>query len=286
VDVVTAQDGGFVSLFNGRDLTGWFATPRTYSELWPGGPTIQQALPGAIPDDYNEQAAEHPAVWTVEDGAIVGRQDEPGSGWGGYLVSEGTFGDFELVLEAKPDWPADTGVMLRKLPHTFHGIQVLVDHRKSGSIAGFFGNGIGSFHAVPFALDARYDEHDQPIGLGMDDPATSVEPFDESKRAMLTYAATIEQFLDVWHWLDWNEFQIRVVGEKPVVTTWVNGTKIAELDMATLEAPRYDADAVASMLGPRGHIAFEVHDNDPMLGEGRWGREAACRWRNIRIKEL
>lgn len=56
--------------------------------------------------------------------------------------------------------------------------------------------------------------------------------------------------------------------------------------MATLKFPNYDADAVAAALGRGGHIAFEVHDNDGMLKEGRCGRGAACRWRNVRIKEL
>ena len=40
------------------------------------------------------------------------------------------------------------------------------------------------------------------------------------------------------------------------------------------------------MLGDRGHIALEVHDNDAMFGEARWGKGAQCRWRNIRIKDL
>ena len=56
--------------------------------------------------------------------------------------------------------------------------------------------------------------------------------------------------------------------------------------MATLEAPNYAAAAVAALLGRRGHIGFEVHDNDIRFGERRWGRHAACRWRNVRIKEL
>ena len=280
------MENGFVPLFNGRDLTGWFATPRGYGALWPGGPTVAEAYPGEFPDDYDERAADHPAVWTVDDGAIVGRQDAPGSGWGGYLASEGAYGDYELVLEAKPDWPADTGIYLRKRPSTWHGIQVLLDHRKSGSIAGFYGNGLGGFHAVPFALDARYDEDGQPVGLGPDDPATTLEPFDERKREMLTYAATLDEFLDIWRWRDWNEFRIRIVGAKPVVTSWVNGVKIAQLDMAMLVAPNYDAEVTAAFLGRKGHIAFEVHDNDSRFGERRWGIGAACRWRNIRIKEL
>jgi len=281
-----ADENGFVSLFDGKTLNGWFATPRTYGQMWPGGPTVQEAYPEAFPADYNEQAAKHPAVWTVEDGAIVGRQDSPGSGWGGYLVTEKTYGDFELTFEANPDWPADTGIMLRKKPDTFHGVQVLLDHRKSGSIGGFYGNGISGFHAVPFALDVVLDADGNPASLRQDDPETSIEPFRQAKRDLLTEACGIEEFLGAWKFQDWNAFRIRLVGAKPKATVWINGVLIASIDLAAMKFPNYDADAVAGFLGPKGHLAFEVHDNDKMLGEGRWGRTAACRWRNIRIKEL
>lgn len=284
---MTTQDAnGFEPLFNGVDLTGWFTTQRSYDEMWPGGPKVLEAFSDFFPSDYNERAAEHPAVWTVEDGVIVGRQDAPGSGWGGYLVSERRYGDFELILEANPDWPADTGIMLRKQAHSFHGLQVLVDHRQSGSIGGFYGNGISSFHAVPFAVDALLDDAGRAVGLREDDPATSLEPFDQGKRDLLTYAAGVDEFLAAWRFLDWNEFRVRVVGAKPVVTVWINGVKIAAIDLATLVAPNYDSDAVAAFLGREGHIAFEVHDNDGMLRERRWAPGAACRWRNIRIREL
>jgi hypothetical protein len=139
---------------------------------------------------------------------------------------------------------------------------------------------------VPFALDACYDDTGVAVGLGPDDPGTSVEPFHERKRQMLSYAATLEEFLDVWHWLDWNEFRIRIVGAKPTVTAWENDLKVVAVDMAALQAPHYDADDVAQLPGPRGHIAFEVHDNDPILGDGRWRPGVACRWRNVRVKEL
>ncbi|WP_320203620.1 3-keto-disaccharide hydrolase [Agrobacterium rosae] len=285
--MTNSDDTGFVPLFDGKTLEGWFATPRTYGEMWPGGPTVSEAHPKLFPADYNEKAALHPAVWTVEDGAIVGRQDAPGSGWGGYLVTERQYGDFDLRFEAKPDWPADTGIMLRKKAQTFHGFQVLLDHRKSGSIGGFYGNGISGFHAVPFALDVVTDEGGKPVGLREDDPATSIEPFRQSKRDLLSEACTAEEFLEAWKFEDWNDFRIVITGIKPQATCWINGLKIASIDLASITYPNYDADAVAQFLGPKGHIAFEVHDNDwGGLGQGRWGHEAACRWRNIRIKEL
>jgi len=144
---------------------------------------------------------------------------------------------------------------------------VLIDHRVSCSIGGFYGNGIGGFHAVPFAIDARYDADGNAIGLGPDDPTTTLERFRDTKRDMLTVAASLDEFLDVWRWQDWNELRVRIVGAQPVVTTWVNGLTVAELDMATLVAPNYNAAAVAALLGRRGHIAFEVHDNDTRFGE-------------------
>jgi len=76
------------------------------------------------------------------------------------------------------------------------------------------------------------------------------------------------------------------VGALPVIMTWVNGLKIAELNTATLTSPDYDPAAVLAALGDRGHLALEVHDNDAYFGDARWGTGAACRWRNIRIKAL
>ena len=188
------NEPGFEPLFDGVSLTGWSAIPRHYGQLYPGGPGVLDVNTD-FPRDYNSQADAHPAAWSVEDGAIVGRQQPEGSGYGGYLISDRGYGDFELRLEANPDWPADTGIMVRRRRDSWEGLQVLIDHRQSGSIGGFYGNGIGGFHAVPFALDARRAPDGTPIGLQLDDPATSVEPFTPEKRAMLTKSAQAEDFL-------------------------------------------------------------------------------------------
>jgi hypothetical protein len=103
---------------------------------------------------------------------------------------------------------------------------------------------------------------------------------------MLTKSADVKDFLAVWRWCDWNDFSIRCVGAKPFSTVWINDLLVAEIDLARLQAPHYQPDAVQALLGTRGHIALEVHDNDPVLGPDRWGLGARCRWRNIRIKEF
>lgn len=279
------DEEGFVPLFDGATLDGWHTAPRVYGTIYPGGPSLHTIFTemGVEPPAEPEK---HAAIWHVENGTIVGQQDSPGSGYGGYLVSDETFGDFELVLEARPDWPADTGIMIRRQRDSWEGFQVLLDHRESGGIGGFFGNGLASFSAVPFSVVSKRDGNGTAVGLAADDPATSAEPVTREKIDRLSYAADVQDFLDVWKWDDWNEIRIRCVGALPIITTWVNGLKIAELDTATLDSPDYDPDAVLALLGDRGHIALEVHDNDAMFGEARWGRGAQCRWRNLRVKNL
>ena len=118
--------------------------------------------------------------------------------------------------------------------------------------AGFFGNGIGGFHAVPFALDARRDADGTPVGLQPDDPATSVEPFTTAKRAMLTKSADIEDFLAVWRWHDWNDFRIRCVGAKPRTTVWINDLLVAEIDLRVTWACERHAEPAAVLFGLAG----------------------------------
>ena len=162
-------------------------------QSFPGGPSVAELLAAHnVRTPPNPEA--HPARWFVDDGVLVGEQAEPG--YGGYLVSDESYGDFELSLEARPDWPADTGIMVRRRRDSWEGFQVLLDHRESGGIGGFFGNGLASFSAVPFAVVARRDEDGRVVGLAADDPATSVEPVTQDKIDRLSYAAGVGEFLD------------------------------------------------------------------------------------------
>lgn len=276
---------GWRPLFDGETLAGWQAIPRIYGHSWPGGPhSFERFRREGWPLPVEPE--KHPARWSVEDGAIVGRQSAPGSGYGGYLLSDEAFGDFELELQACPDWPADTGILVRRRPDSWAGFQVLLDHRDHGGIGGFFGNGLAAFSAIPFKLRGKRDAAGNVIGLEEDDPATSLEPLQPEMIARLDHACTAEEFLEVWRWGDWNDFRIRVEGALPVITVWVNEVLVSRLDTATIDAPNYDPEKVSELLGTSGHIALEVHDTDGMMGEGRWGHDARCRWRAIRIRDL
>lgn len=71
--------GAWTPLFNGADLTGW--------------------------------QTEGGAVWTVENGMLVGRQGPDFAH--GDLFTADTYSDFELVVEYRVVWPANTGIWFR-----------------------------------------------------------------------------------------------------------------------------------------------------------------------------
>lgn len=271
---------GFISIFDGKTLEGWHSEPRLPIANYPGGPE-----PKKDTENY-KKALTSKGLWSVVNGAIIGGQDPPGSGLGGYLVSDKEYGDFELLVDAKPDWPIDTGILIRAGNAGVPGIQVLVDHRKSGGLGGFYGNGLAGYHALPYAFDAKYDKDGKAIGLVPEKPETTIEPVTDEKRRMLAYAAPVEEFLAAWKWADWNTFRIRCEGKYAYVTTWINEVKICELDTSKIIHPNYDKEEIFRRMGSKGHISFEVHDNDPKLGKNRWWPGAVCRWKNICIKKI
>ncbi len=276
---------GFRSLFDGKTLNGWRPMPRLPFPRYPGAP-INFRLEGKS----LEEAKKNVGKWTIVDGAIVGEQYPPGNGRGAYLVSEAKFGDFELVMDIKPDWYTDTGFLVRTVADGSPGLQILCDHRPQGGIGGFFGNGLAGIHGMPFAIDAVLDENNNPIRLvpANPNPEEGRVELSERTRGILAYAADVEDFLKVWKVGEFNTIKVRVEGRIPRITTWVNGLKIAELNTANIKWKDYDAETCWEMLGRTGHISLEVHNNgrNDWLGKTRWWPGAQVRWKNIYIREL
>src|SRR5436853_7095550 len=66
------DDTGFVSIFDGKSLDGWKISAKT----------------GHSGKSKNKSGGK----WLIEDGAIVGSQDETGNG--GIIITEKEYGDF------------------------------------------------------------------------------------------------------------------------------------------------------------------------------------------------
>lgn len=275
------------AIFNGKSLKGWKAIPRLYIPRdlkFATMPTreIKQALLKWYEGRGERERVKHTGNWQVIDGAIVGKHNPEDSLHGAYLISKKKFADFELELDVNPDWPIDTGIMIRTHEAGSIGFQVLLDYRPYGTMGGIYGNSIGNFRTAGFAFtgDKLPDYHVTNLRPSeADGNFTAVTP---------AYQGSFDDFIKTWKLNDWNHFKIRCIGRIPVITIWINDVKTCELDTSAIQAEGYNAEAVAQLLGHSGHIAFEVHDVAPgsQLGRDRWAIGAACRWKNIFVTEL
>src|SRR5262245_25979389 len=133
------DDKEWITLFEGKTLDGWHKNPEPIGHGTGGH-------------------------WSVEDGVIAGEQDPPGSGNGGILLTDRKFGDFELVIDMKPDWGVCSGLFLRS---TDKGqcFQMMVDYHDAGNVGHIYGEGLGGFTMRAFDIDGKYDDQKKLIGF-------------------------------------------------------------------------------------------------------------------------
>ncbi|MFO0814702.1 MAG: family 16 glycoside hydrolase [Gemmatales bacterium] len=102
------RDDGFVDIFNGKNLTGWYgwnihAKGGSPAELEKLKPDARAKLIA----DWTADAEKH---WSVQNGELVN------DGHGAYLATEHNYRDYELVLEYKTVPLADSGIYLKATP--------------------------------------------------------------------------------------------------------------------------------------------------------------------------
>ena len=183
--------------------------------------------------------------WVVEGGAIVGSQDTPNNG--GLLFTEAQYGDVEISVETNNDFGPDSGIFLR-CTEEGRGYQCLIDYHPAGTIGGILGEQIWkrrgernfTFGAKPESI--TLNPHAQPCPV-----VPEAWPF-------------------FWRVGQWNEVRVRIVGDPPTITTWINGVQ-----MLTFTEP-------VSQHPVRGHIGLQVH--------GGAGNAGFVRYRNLRVRSV
>ncbi|MCB1092494.1 MAG: DUF1080 domain-containing protein [Verrucomicrobiae bacterium] len=240
----------WISLFDGKNLKGWHLQ-KERGQHGTGG------------------------HWDVSsDGAIFGEQGPPGSGNGGFLLSDEVFGNFELEVSLRPDWGPDSGVFIRT-DERGGGWQVYVDHHDHGNV------GHVRLETKPYSVPFR------PFGFSRvkpDQPALEMAP--DSRTAnwpadVYESSCTPEQWLAAWKTDDWNRLRIRCTGGAlPVIETWVNDLKVCRLNTATTPHPGYDARKASEVTISEGSIGLQVH------GGKNWPEGARVYWKDIRIRRL
>ena len=100
----------------------------------------------------------------------------------------------------------------------------------------------------------------------------------------ISKSAEAKEIVKVWKANDWNSFRVRMVGEIPKISLWVNGVFMWEV---TQPQNDFTAGAVEGMIGLQSHwsaLYQPIHGGFNM--PGAWRPGAAHRFRNIAIKEL
>ena len=100
----------------------------------------------------------------------------------------------------------------------------------------------------------------------------------------ISQAAEAKEISKVWKPNDWNSFRVRMEGEVPKISLWVNGVFMWEV---TQPKNDFAAGAIEGMIGLQSHWSAL---NQPIPGgfnmAGAWRPGAAHRFRNIAVKEL
>ncbi|MBI4583363.1 MAG: DUF1080 domain-containing protein [Planctomycetes bacterium] len=192
--------------------------------------------------------------WKLVGETWEGEQDPPGSGNGGILVTDGRYGDFELVIEANPDWGCDSGVFLRSNPRG-QCYQIMVDYYRGGNVGSIYGEGCGGFTNRNYNLD----ESKSAVPVG-------------SPAGNIAFPIAAGEWRRRWKDGGTNEIRARIAGNPPVIEVWLNGVYLT-LFQDTQVRQELEADG-------KGHLGIQVH------GGKSWPEGAKVRYRNIQVREI
>lgn len=104
------------------------------------------------------------------------------------------------------------------------------------------------------------------------------------ERMPVSLSAVAKERAKVWKANDWNAFRIRMTGDTPHITLWIN-----DVQMWDVQEPKNDfiAGAVSGMIGLQSHwTALYSPASGEWNGLTSWAPGAVHRFRNIAIKEL
>ena len=196
-----------------------------------------------------------------------------GNNLAGWHVSrtshQGTTGNFYVE---------DGAIVLKQHPYGQGG--VLLSDRVYGDFELYVEVKIDSFSNGGIFL--RSTESGQAYQVELAVPGSNGDLFGE--RLDISVPGRADSIGKVWRANDWNAFRIRMTGEVPRITLWVNDVEMWDVRQTKND---FIAGATAGMIGFQCHwSALYLPTPGGFNMPGAWRPGAAHRFRNVRIKEL
>ena len=242
----------WVSLSNGKDITGWHLQ-KEKGQHGTGG------------------------HWGVtQDGILFGEQEPPGSGNGGLLLSDEKFGEFEFEISMRPDWGPCSGIFLRANERG-EGWQIYVDHHDTGNV------GHVRLETKPYSVPFR------PFSFSRVDPAKAAPLVTKPDSRAANWPEGVyeetcneEEWLAAWEPADWNRMKIRCTGKDkfPLIEVWINDLKVCGFNAATTTHPKFNWKKAEGVTLESGSIGLQVHQGK------NWPKGARVFWKDIRVRRL
>ncbi|MEO6094857.1 MAG: family 16 glycoside hydrolase [Fibrobacteria bacterium] len=250
--VETPLDSGFISIFNGTDLKGWWEDCATH--------TTDTKVGG---------------VWFVDPSSKLLYSREEGQN-GDILVTNQNYDHYEFIIDLWPTYGNDAGVFNRTTK-TGKAWQTVVDYIQGSGVGGSYNErswAPNNINEDPFKFGSG--------GVNAPDITTWTSFTKSMNPASFGCSANgciSSDFPKVWNTNGWNQLRIKFYGglnpgEKVTMETWIR--KIAAPEVPWV--PVYKSEQ--SVVTPAAPIALQMH------GGGRWKAGTYNIYRNIKVRPL
>lgn len=250
ITVDTPLDSGFVSIFNGTDLKGWWENCNTH--------TTDKTLGG---------------VWIVDPSSHILYSREEGQN-GDILATNTNYDNYEIILDLWPTFGNDGG-LFNRVTTSGKTWQTTIDYIQGSGVAGSFNEGAWmpgvNLNDDPFRFNGG------PSLPTITTWTTLTKDMNPTSFGCSAGGCTSADFEKVWDVNGWNQMRVKfydglTTGREVHMKTWIR--KVG----APNWVPVYDEHK--AVVTPAAPLALQIH------GGGRWKAGSYNLYRNIKIRKL
>lgn len=238
-EVAIPAEDGFVKIFNGTDLKGWWNNCKTEDAA------SDRANGGILRADPANQA-----IYTHQ------RQN----GGGSMLTSNKKWGNHEIILELWPNFGNDAG-LFHRTNAAGKAYQTVIDYKPNNCIGGSYPQEMESVGSLFYNCSYFFGNNGTELRNGTGNANVDRNSF---------------KWADMWDPAGWNELRVKIFGNPPTHQAFMRKVGVTEWTKVTdVKWPQ----SYANVVGATGFIAFQIHYGAywNKTGKGNWYRNIRIR---------